>query len=186
MTATIPTVEPSSWVRGETVKWTKALVDYLPASYVLSYAFVSTAGRIMVTASDNGDSTHLVEIPTPTSYRFSAGDWHWQSSVTGSGERYVIGSGVIKVVPDFASEGAGYDARSHVKRVLDAIEAVLEGRATEDHTYVQIEGKQVTHIAHADLVSLRSRYKAEYAREQKAARLAHSSDIDRSVVKVRM
>lgn len=173
---TIPTTEPSQFIQGDTVKWTKSLSDYLPADgWVLSYAFVLEGGssnQKTATSTDNGDGTHLVTITAATSAGFSVGIYHWQAYVTKSGERYTVESGQVEVNPDFATLTAGYDNRGHVKKVLDAIEAVLENRASEEQNYIMIGSTQITNIPHGELLALRSQYRSEYQRELQAAKIA--------------
>lgn len=60
---------------------------------------------------------------------------------------------------------------SHAKTMLDAIEAVLEGRITSDVEQYSIGGRQITKIPISELSVLRSKYKAEVAREEEADRL---------------
>ena len=71
--------------------------------------------------------------------------------------------------PDIAQLAAGHDARSHVQRVLDAIEAVLEKRATLDQEQYRINNRELRRTPIADLLKLRDRYRMELQRA-KAAR----------------
>jgi hypothetical protein len=45
-----------------------------------------------------------------------------------------------------AAQVDGYDGRDHVRRVLDAIEAVIENRATIDQQHYQINNRSLTRI----------------------------------------
>jgi len=56
---------------------------------------------------------------------------------------------------------------SHAKTMLDAIEAVLEGRIDSDVEQYQIAGRQITKIPILELKKLRDDYRAEYKKEQK-------------------
>jgi hypothetical protein len=176
MTATIAKTEPTAVVKGDTAKWTKALVDYLPADgWDLAYAFVlegSTTNQKTLACTDNGDGTHLATLSAAASALFSVGTYAWQASVSNGTERYTVAMGRLEIKPDFATLITGYDARTHVKKVLDAIEAVLENRASEEQNYVMVGQTQITNIPHAELLALRSKYRAEYRNEQAAARLA--------------
>jgi len=55
---------------------------------------------------------------------------------------------------------------SHAKKVLDALEAVIEGRASKSQTMQMIGGVQVQHIPLEQLVRLRDKYAAKYRTEQ--------------------
>jgi len=56
---------------------------------------------------------------------------------------------------------------SHAKTMLDAIEAVLEGRITSDIEEYTIAGRQITKIPIIELKKLRDEYRAEYKKEQR-------------------
>ena len=72
--------------------------------------------------------------------------------------------------PDIAQLAAGHDARSHVQRVLDAIEAVLEKRATLDQERYRINNRELVRTPVADLLKLRDRYRGELARMKAASK----------------
>lgn len=169
--AEIPTIEPASITAGSFITWTKSLSDYSPDDgYVLSYSFYNASNQVTVTASDNGDGTHLVEIDSATSGAYAVGDYRWQSWATKAGERYDVECGEIRINANPAS--AAVDGRSHVKKVLDAIETTLEKRATEGNESYSIADVSVTKRSTEDLLALRSQYRQEYEREQNAEKLA--------------
>lgn len=56
---------------------------------------------------------------------------------------------------------------SHAKTMLDAIEAVLEGRITSDVEQYLIAGRQITKIPIKELKELRDEYRAEHKKEQR-------------------
>lgn len=170
--ATIPTVEPSEIVSGDTVKWTKSLTDYLPATWTLVYSlvpqFVDAAGDAInpttVTATDNGDSTHAVTISAATSDGLAAGDYLLVGRVNNGTEYYVVERRNLLVKPD--PTDTSFDARSHVKKVLDAIDAVIEGKASKDQEATSVEGRSLSRYPWGDLLKLRDKYAALYQREQ--------------------
>lgn len=61
--------------------------------------------------------------------------------------------------------------QTHAERVLNAIEATIERRASTDQMSYTIDGRSLSRTPIADLLALRDRYKAEVAREKQAARL---------------
>ena len=61
--------------------------------------------------------------------------------------------------------------RSHAKIVLDAIEAVIENRANIDQSSMSIAGRSLSRMSIDDLLTFRARYKAEYLKEVKQARI---------------
>lgn len=77
------------------------------------------------------------------------------------------------------------NAETHAKRMLELIEAVLEGRVIDGIESATIGGKQITKIPLIDLHALRLRYKAEVANEEKAFLLAHGIAQNGNQVRVR-
>lgn len=173
MTSSIPTIEPDSFVIGSTVKWTKHLDSYAPGDgWVLTYAFVASGDQQTLTASDNGDGSFLCELSTVESGAFSADVYHWQAYVTLSGERFSVGSGTVTAQTDFSGAVTGFDGRSHAQKVIEAIEAVLENRASESQKSYSIKDRSLESMDHAELLKFRDLYRRELVKEERAARVA--------------
>ena len=60
---------------------------------------------------------------------------------------------------------------SHAKIVLDAIEAVIENRATMDQSSMSIAGRSLSRLSIDELLTFRARYRAEYLKEVKQLRI---------------
>lgn len=177
MAASIPTREPQKLIAGDTLKFTRELVDYLPADgWALSYALVIAGNQVTFTGSDNGDGTHLINVAASTTATWEPGTYSWQSYVTKSGERYHIAAGTIEIKRNFAQQAYGYDARSHVKITLDALEAVIQGRASKEQKSHTIGDRAIEFMDPGDLIKWRNLYKKEYRREQKAEKLRRGID----------
>jgi hypothetical protein len=160
---------PARLVIGESVSW-KWTDSTFPASdsWELTYTLVNADGQIQIVASADGDD-HLVEVAAATTADYDAGTYDWQAHISDGTERYKVAAGVIEIVADFAEEDSGYDARSHAKVMLDALEATLEGRATKTQMRQEYDGVRIEHLTHDELMNARARYKAEYRRELVAA-----------------
>ena len=179
--------EPTTFIVGDRLAWkrTDLGTDYAPASYALQYSarLESTATEITITAGESG-SDYVVEVAAATTAVYTAGIYHWQAYIVRStdSERITVDSGTFEVKAN--RDAAATDPRGHVKKVLDAIEAIIEKRASKDQESYSIQGRSLGRTPIADLILLRDRYRAEYVREQRAERirngLGHSG-----VVKVR-
>lgn len=174
MAANIPETEPSEVVAGDTARWLKALSDYPPSDgWALSYALVVSGVRLTIAASDYGDGRHYVNVAAATTAAWAVGIYDWQAYVThsGTGERYTVGSGILQVQPGFAAAASGYDGRSHARRMLDAIEASLEGRADAGQLELigQVLGDRSVTRNPEILLPWRDRYRAEVQSELAAA-----------------
>ena len=171
MSVTIPTIEPSSFVCGDTVQWTKSLSDFPATTYTLTYSFVKDGKQFAVTGAASG-TDYLMTILAATSAALTAGTYRWQAYATLSTARYPVGSGTTVVTPNFAVATTGYDDRTHVKKVLDALEAVILGKASNDQLATSINGHSLSKYSPAELITWRNQYRAFYAQEQKEERIA--------------
>jgi len=171
MALTIPTIEPDVLTSGDTVQWTKSLANYLPADgWVLTYHIVDAVISKDIVATDNGDGTHLAVFTAALS-TVPAGTYAMKGFVTNNSERFTVFVGTVVAHQDL-STGAT-DIRSHAKKTLDAIEATLENRATQDQRRMQVAGRLIERMHIDELLKLRAVYKAEYARERRLERLAN-------------
>ena len=106
---------------------------------------------------------------------WTAGEYSWSCWVEKGAERYSGTAypwrGECTILPNPATTTT-YDARSHARKVLDAIEAVLEGKATADVAEYTIGGRALKKMPVADLLKWRQRYASEVAAEDIRAKLA--------------
>jgi len=146
-----------------------ALADY-PAGegWALAYQLSNAAGTITFTSTADGDD-HLVSVAATTTANWAPGTYTWRARAVLGAEAYTVRSGTLDVVASLASAA---DLRSHARRALAAIEAYLESPANVAAAAYEIAGRRVQHYPVADLMRLRSRYQAEVAREDAAARVA--------------
>ena len=171
MVATIPLEEPKSFVKGATVKWRREFGDYPPATWTLSYAFVSDKDQRTVTATNNGDGTHLATISAADSAKFANTTYRYQAKVTDGSEVFVVVEGTITAIENFAAV-KNHDARSHAEKTLEAIEAVIEDRATTDQSSMSLNGRSLSLMSVDELLTFRARYVSEVQQERIAERVA--------------
>lgn len=177
---TIPTIEPTSIIAGDTVSWRISLADF-PASagWILKYCLLSSAGKIDIASNSDGDG-HLVTIGAAVSASYTAGDYQVQRYVErGEGEtleRYTLFTDrTITVTVSLAAATGAQDTRSQTKRTLDAIDAVLEKRAGRDDLHMEIltgnQRQRIERIPHDQLLKLRGVYARRYWREKNPGKL---------------
>ena len=152
---------PKEIIAGFTYEWQETFSQYPASTYGLTATFIlNTFGttRYTVTATANGDAFTLT-IPATTSADFTAGNYKLYLFVTLGAAKYLVGNQdvVIKANPLTATG----DTRSHIQKVLDAIEAVLENRATQEYQSMNINGYSITQMSPQELLKLRSYYKNE-------------------------
>ncbi len=173
MAATIPTKEPDIFVVGDTVKWNRTdLSDYPATTWTLTYYFYNSSKSFSVAATADG-STYSVVISATTSAGYTAGDYKWDAYVSYGTERYKVDTGYVtlKANSGALTGGTGYDYSSTIKKIFDAIEAVIYGRASKDQSSYTIAGRTLERTPIADLIRLRNFYKSELERELAAEKI---------------
>lgn len=114
--------------------------------------------------------THVFSAPASTTTAWASGLYWYAIRATDGVATVEVESGNVEITPDLATAEAGFDGRSHARTVLEAIEAVIEKRATLDQERYRINQRELYRTPIADLLKLRDRYKAEVAREDAKAR----------------
>ncbi len=184
--ANYPTIEPEQLVAGDRWTWkrTDLNVDYSNALYTLKYsARLEGDGsvEIEITAAASGDD-YLVEVSQSDTASYAPGTYRWQAYITrnSDSERIVIGSGRFEVKAN--RDEATTDPRSHVKKVIESIEAVIEKRASQDQMSYTINGRTLARTPIEDLIKLRKKYKAEYTLELRKERIKNGKGHDGRVL----
>jgi hypothetical protein len=180
--------EPTEFRVGDSISWVRRAVQAVEANdngvleytdikasdgWTLKFTAVGKVGIIAITASaddDNADDFKFTAAAATTA-AYAAGDYQWQITATKSTTRYTIAEGLITLLDNISGRSALYDNRSHAKKVLDAIEAVIEGRASQDQMQYSIAGRSLSRTPIPDLMKLRATYKTEYDNELATANM---------------
>jgi hypothetical protein len=165
-------VEPSVIVIGETLEWEKAIVDYPPSDgWSLSYAFRGAGAGFDVTATDDND-VFQITVTAAVTVTLTAGTYYWQGMVTRTGIKHLVGEGqsLVKAGLAATATGTAADLRSFNKKTIDAIDAMMGGKATADVQEYTIGIRQLKHISVTELISLREHYSKLYSAELRRAR----------------
>ena len=188
--ANYPTQEPDLLVVGDRWTWRRPdlVNDYPTADYALTYEFMCDSGgggshKFTITATETSDD-YIIEVSQDVTEHYHVHNYKWYAFITrtSDSERISVDSGVTQLVADYAVSTA--DQRSHAKKVLDAIEAVLENRASQDQMSYSIAGRSLSRMSVTDLMTFRDRYRAEYNEELKKARIKNHQDTG-NTIKVR-
>lgn len=167
-----PEQVPEQLIAGDTWVWTRDLTDYPASAYTGAWYLENKDGSITVAASASGD-THTATVAKATTAAYKAGEYRWSFVVTkiSDSTRTKVESGWVSLLADPAISGK-VDWRSHARKTLDAIEAVIEGRATTDQQAVTINGRSISRITIEELLRFRDYYKAEVFSEKAAESVA--------------
>ena len=176
MAPSVPTTEPVSFVATDYVEWVITLPDFPADEYDLTYAFVTAGNQFTVACVADG-TDHYAEMSISESDQ-AAGVYRWQAYATNEdSERFLVRTGTTKVVTDFNGESSGYDPRTDAEVMLDALNATLRGKATQDQLALSISGRSLSKMEPAMLLTWRDAMKAEVKRERDAEKTALGLDL---------
>lgn len=179
------TYEPTEITAGDRITWTRYDAAYLPSDgWVLKYAMRGPAAIDLISTPDG--SSHVIDIPGNTSKDFAPGAYSWAGYYEKvDGTRITRYTGRLKITPDLVMAVAGYDGRSHAEKVLEAIERVIEGRATRGDQELAFDGKKIVKMTVAELIQLRQQYRNE-VRAERARAAAKAGRKTGRIIKFRM
>lgn len=168
ITASLSTSEPLSARAGDSWSWVRDLADYPAPGWSLIYTLFGPSGVLRITTAADG-ARHRVAVRPAASGAYHPGRYDWVAHVTDGTDRYQVAAGSLQILPDVRTTTA-LDGRSHARRMLDAIEAVLENRAADgDLDLVRSQlGERLVEWDPAAMAAIHRRYAALVAAEEAA------------------
>ena len=169
--ANYPSQVPAVLQKGDFWAWKKPNLstDYPLASYSLKYKFYlidgSTASNFTIDATESNNE-YIISTSSTTSQ--TAGDYRWDAIIKRTSDNVEL------IIEDGYSTILDNAVRSHAKIVLDAIEGVIEGRATIDQSSMSIAGRSLSRMSIDELLTFKDRYKSEWLKEVKMARIKNN------------
>jgi len=128
--------------------------------WTLTLQFHSRDGSAISESSTPEGAGHLFNIAASTTAGWLPGTYFGTGQVSKGSERYTVWRGQIVVEPDLAQQPQGFDGRSHARKCLDAINAVLEGKATRDVISTSIAGQSITRMSFRELLEAKAYYES--------------------------
>lgn len=164
MTADIPCQPPRELRAGDSAHWRRSFTDY-PASagWVLAYNLISPTSAHAFTATADGDAFDI-DLPASGTVNWPAAACTLVEYVTNGTARHTLASTPLRVQPNLAAATAGTDLRSPAQRMLDTIEAWMSTQSPV-HGSMQYGDRRIDQYSPAELLSIRSRLKAEVANQ---------------------
>lgn len=157
--------EPKKISAGTSLNWTFEH-DLADGSWQFEYILRGQSAIAIAASAENGQVT--LTVTATTSATWTAGLYDWRLYASKGDEKHLIESGQIEIEPDFTQVQTEYDPRSHTRKMLDAINGVLEGRILSDHERYSIDGRSLDRIPIMELHKLRRSYILKVRRENGA------------------
>ncbi len=143
------------------------LTAYPAPDWSLS-VYLRGPAAIDLTATPDAPQHVLSETPATTA-SWAAGTYWFVARVTDGDDLHDVEEGQLEIKADLSAITGTHDGRSHSKRVLDALEAVIEGRASIDQSSYKINNRELSRTPIPELIALRKYYRAEVLRERRVA-----------------
>lgn len=184
------TTEPRAVIKGERIEWTKTFPDYSAADYSLEYRIRGNGTGFNVTGAANGADFDCA-ITAAQSATMTAGEiYQWQAWITETADStntWVEAAGTIEVKPGFVTGTAtAVDLRSDAKIILDAINATILNKATNDQLEYEIAtpagSRKLKRMSLKELTDARKIFAEIVARERAAERVRRGGKFGRRVL----
>jgi hypothetical protein len=168
----IATTEPTSLRAGDTWAWSRQLADYPATAWTLTYYFRNATAYFDIVATANG-SDYAISVAKASTGK-TAGWYDWTAFVESATERHQVDAGRCQILPN-VSAAAVSDGRTFARRMLDAIEAALESRATGDQLDLISAGTGDRNIGRDKdrLMQIRTQFRLEVRAEEDKERRAN-------------
>lgn len=158
---------PTTLRAGDSVSWSDSLADYSSIDgWVLKYA-LRGPHEIDIEATGTGTDHDVVLVRADTE-DYLPGEYAWVAYVENVTDRVTLATGTLNVQPDLV---AGSAAPSHAKKMLDAIQAVLEKKASKLQSEYTVDGNMLKFMTYDELIKAMNFYGRLYRREQEKAGL---------------
>ncbi|WP_322009234.1 hypothetical protein [Paraburkholderia sp. J12] len=139
-------------------------LDRYPAPAWALQVLLRGAHGIDFTSNPLDNGYHQLLVDATTTAAWVPGQYLFSIRAVSSGTVVEVESGIVTMEADLSTIADGTDARIHAQRVLDAIQAVIEKRATQDQERYTINSRELHRTPIGDLLKLRDYYKAELRR----------------------
>jgi hypothetical protein len=163
---------PEKITAGVDFAWCVNLLAYPAPTWALQ-VLLRGPGVIDMASVPDGFK-HTLAVPADTTKGWTAGTYLYSTRAVSSGTVIEVDAGQVEIERDLGAITGAVDLRNHVQKVLDSIEAVIEGRATKDQERYRIQDRELYRTPIADLIKLRNTYRAELARIKAAERGGNS------------
>lgn len=174
MNIQLPTTEPTQFRAGTTVAWQKTefpVYTYAEGYTIATYTINGKYGTATIQGTYNaGVWTFILNAASNT---LPQGTYRLYGYVETSGSgRQTVYDGELNVQASLVT-AAQIDTRSHVKKTLDAIKALLEGRATKMQESAQLpNGTSLSLLPPSELIKWHSHYEYLYKQELETERVS--------------
>ena len=169
-------------VQGETFDLTVTLNNYPSPPWDTSMILTGAENVYEVGGLSEG-AMHNFKIGPTTTLTYEPGDYKYRIVATDGTDVYTAWNGRTKVIADPTVPG---NDMSHVEKVLNALNATIEGKATTDVLNYSIRGRSLGRMSPQELLDWRDKYLQFYKEELYEEDIANGLSVERGVIRVRL
>lgn len=165
---------PTQMVAGDTWRFIRDLSDYPAPTWTVTYYFENQVKQFSQAAVASG-TMQSVTIDSATTATIPPGRYRWFARGVSAGITETIKNenGWFDVLPDIGATGT-HDHRSDARKMLDAINATLIGKATDDQLAMAINGRSISRIPLPELTQWRAQLRTEVSSEESVTGASNS------------
>jgi hypothetical protein len=169
---TYPDSVPDALHAGDSFLLEIAGSDYPASEWTTTIVFSNSLARYTANSSSNGND-HRFNITPTTTEDWTAGNYNWQIYFSKTGYRVTHATGRIKILADIADASAGTDIRSFPRKIADALESIVNNRATKEQLMlVSLNCKDLNVNFTEDVYLHWSKWTARAEQEEAAGKVA--------------
>jgi hypothetical protein len=153
---------PKQLVAGDLWTWTEILTSYPAPTWTLTYYLRNGDKSISATGTPSG-ANHLISVAADSTKSLTPGNYAWQARVVNGLTVKTIASGRVEIAPNLADNVS--DTRTFNQRVLEALQAVIENRASTDQLSLAIDGRSISRMNWDEILAAYDRFRLAVAGE---------------------
>jgi hypothetical protein len=165
---------------GDSLEWSSSYSDYPSSTWTLAVYF-NGPRSLVVSGTADGSIGFSTFVSASQTAGLLAGQYKVVEVVTSGSRRATVSTTTFEFLSNPALTPAGTDARSHVRKVFEAIKAVIEGRATQAEENISIGGRSLSRTPLAELLKLYKQYEQMVRDEEASEKIAKGMSSGNSV-----
>lgn len=149
---------PNEIVAGETIEADLSYIDFPSSEYSLKIAVVGSVSKAVISANSLTNNNFHIIFDTKD---LAEGLYAYQVQIVKNSTIVkFVESGNLKIKPNLFNQTT-FDSRIHAQKMIEAIEALIENRATNEHKSLKVNNRELVHHSFDELKKLRNEYRTE-------------------------
>lgn len=176
------TTEPTQIRAGQYITWQKEFADYSTTDgWAVKYTLSGSGGTVAVKTASSSGSTHTFEFTAAETAALTKGTYKLFVFAESGTQKIPLTTTTVTVLANLFTAAVS-DQRTDNQIILDAIVAVIKGRATKQHAEIAIAGRNIMLLSPSELYRWKKTYEYEVQKEIDAERIANGAQAPRNFI----